>query len=101
MSKKRKRPDHGQWWDLPLDLESLLITVGALLALALGWVFVELLAPALLAAAYALLVGALRRVANDAHECEGNLPRSIGWGVLWASLYTLPLAGIVALARYF
>jgi hypothetical protein len=78
------------------DVEGILVVLGVLLAIGLGWAIVELLAPVLLICAYVVIVAALRRVANDRHGCEANLGRSILWGALWATLYTLPLAAIVA-----
>jgi hypothetical protein len=46
-----------------------------------------------------LLVRGLTRVGRDRHGCEGHIGKSLGWDVLWASLYTAPLAVIVWLAR--
>lgn len=68
----------------------------AVLALALGaaWVFVELAMPLAFFLTYWLFMRAIGRVANDHHGCDGDAARSIGWGVLWATIYVLPLAGI-------
>jgi hypothetical protein len=38
-------------------------------------------------------------VANDTHDCQGDLPRALGWSVAWATLYTLPFALVVFLAQ--
>jgi hypothetical protein len=57
-----------------------------------AWFVVELLVPALLFFAYLLVRGALARVANDDHGCEGRAGRALGWGIVWATLYTAPLA---------
>ena len=37
----------------------------------------------------------LARVANDRHGCEGDVPRALAWGGLWAAVYTAPTAGVV------
>ncbi|MFO0553305.1 MAG: hypothetical protein U0271_33285 [Polyangiaceae bacterium] len=76
-------------------LIALVVIVGVLFALGALWVLVEIAAPLLVFFTYALLVRALRQVANDKHGCSGNLARSIGWGALWAAIYVGPLAGIV------
>ena len=68
-------------------------------ALAVAWVVVELVLPVMIAAAYWLIVRALTRVANDHHDCEGHVGRSLGWASLWALLYTAPLAGIIAVGQ--
>jgi hypothetical protein len=100
--RKKERPARRSW-DFPdlggMDLEGLLVILGVIVAIGLGWAIVELLAPVLLVCAYVVLVAALRRVANDRHGCEGNLGRSILWGALWATVYTLPLAAVVALGH--
>ncbi|HVK73712.1 MAG TPA: hypothetical protein VM734_10340 [Kofleriaceae bacterium] len=101
---KQRKSGGGSSWDFPdlggLDGEGVLILIGVVIALALGWAVVELLAPALLVCTYALVVGALRRVANDRHACEGRLARSIAWGAVWATIYTAPLAAVVAALRW-
>jgi hypothetical protein len=81
------------------DPEGFAIIVGVIIAVLLGWLLVELVIPAVLVGCYVVLVAALRRVANDRHDCEGNLPRALLWGALWASVYTLPLAGLVWLVH--
>lgn len=83
-----------------IDLEGLAVLLGLLLAVGVGWAVVELLAPVVLVCAYVIIVAGLRRVANDRHGCEGHLPRSIVWGALWATVYTLPLAAVVAVGQW-
>jgi len=41
---------------------------------------------------YGLFMRAIGRVANDRHDCQGELARAIGWGALWATVYMVPLA---------
>jgi hypothetical protein len=56
---------------------------------------VELVVPALFFSTYVLVRGALARVANDDHGCEGSLARAAGWGALWATVYIAPLGLLV------
>lgn len=75
--------------------EALVAVVVVAGVVAAAWILVELVAPAVFFAAYALVRGAVARVANDDHGCEGDAPRALGWGVAWASIYVLPLAAVV------
>jgi hypothetical protein len=72
------------------------IAVALALALAFGaaWVFVELAMPLAFVLTYWLFMRAIGRVANDRHGCDGDLVKSLGWGVLWATIYLSPLAGL-------
>ena len=92
------------WGSLDLsggaDLDGCVVLIGLLLALGAAWLLAELFVPLLLFVAYWLILKGLTSVANDRHACEGRLPLAILWGVLWATLYTAPLAGLVALARW-
>src|SRR5262249_13254041 len=44
---------------------------------------------------YLLIRGMLGQVANSRLRCRGRPGRSLGFGVLWATVYTAPLAGLV------
>jgi hypothetical protein len=44
---------------------------------------------------YLLIRGMLAQVANARLRCRGRMVRSFAFGVLWATLYTAPLAGFV------
>jgi hypothetical protein len=72
-----------------------LIIAALPLLILLIWVLVEVAIPAILFIAYFLVRGQLAHVANDKHDCKGNLVRSILWGTLWATVFTAPLAGLV------
>ena len=74
-----------------LDGEAALVLLSVVAALLLGWAAVDLIFPFAVLGAYLLIVSALGRVANDRHACEGSLRRALGWGALWATVYTLPL----------
>ena len=78
------------------------IVVVAALAVAFGaaWIFVEFALPLFFFLMYALFMRAIARVANDRHECEGSLHRSIGWGLAWATAYIAPLAALAALSHW-
>lgn len=82
-----------------LDAEGIIgILVGAILAAAVfaaSWLVVELAFPFVFFFVYWLVLKAIARVANDSHSCEKNLARSLGWGALWATVYTVPLALVV------
>lgn len=71
-----------------------LLAIGLAVIAVLGaaWLVAEFVVPAFFFACYMLLTRALSRVANDKHDCEGNLARSIRWGATWATVYVLPLA---------
>jgi hypothetical protein len=62
------------------------------LAFVVAWLLVELVAPLVFLLTYTLIRGAIARVANDEHGCEGNLGSALGWGTLWATVYVAPLA---------
>ena len=85
------------------DSEGCLVALGIMIAsVALygaAFITAELVAPFLLVGAYSLLLHALARVANDRHDCEGNLVRASSWGAAWAFLYTAPVAALVWLAH--
>lgn len=84
-----------------MDAEGCL--VGAVIAVALAaafglaWLLVELALPLVFLLMYGLFMRAIGRVANDRHGCEGDLPRALGWGALWSTVYVLPVALIAAL----
>jgi hypothetical protein len=44
---------------------------------------------------YLLIRGMLAQVVNSRLRCQGRLARSLAFGVLWATVYTAPLAGLV------
>ncbi len=64
-----------------------------------SWLVVELVLPFAFFLVYLAVRGALSRVANDDHDCEGDVVRSLGWGTLWSSIYALPLAVLLGLVH--
>jgi hypothetical protein len=59
------------------------------------WVMIEIVFPAIAFGLYLAIRGMLARVVNERPECKGNVLRSLAHGVLWATVYTAPLALIV------
>ncbi len=59
------------------------------------WFIVELMLPALAFAIYWIIVRLLGRIVNDRHDCKGSVVRSVFWGFVWATVYTLPLVATV------
>jgi hypothetical protein len=70
-----------------------MIAVVVVLGVALGaaWIFVEIALPLAAFLMYALLMRAIRFASRDQRGCEGDLARSLGRGVLFATIYVLPL----------
>lgn len=79
-----------------IDGEGLLVVlaVGAVLVVAFGaaWILVELALPLFFLVFYALFMRAIARVANDRHGCEHALGKSLAYGLLWSTVYLLPMA---------
>jgi hypothetical protein len=63
-------------------------------ALCAAWVMVEIAMPLLFFLMYSVLMRAIRRAASDRRGCEGNLVKSLGSAVLWATIYILPIAAL-------
>lgn len=99
----------GKWYqvldiaDIPSGNDSLgaacLVVIVLIIAIPLlvllAWVVIEVALPAVAFVMYFVVRGMLARVANDWHGCQGNALRSVLWGTLWATVYTLPLALVV------
>jgi hypothetical protein len=90
----------GNWWDgffwgwwLGDELVCLVIAVVVLLGAI--WLLFEVAIPVLIFLLYFVARGMLAGVVNDRHHCRGNFGRSVLWGFTWATMYTLPLAGVV------
>jgi hypothetical protein len=96
----------GCWW-FPIDaltggegcLAILVVIVALLVILSAAWFLIEIAFPVVGFAVYFLVRGMVGAVVNDRHGCEKSLPRAIGWGTLWATLYTAPLALLVFLVH--
>jgi hypothetical protein len=96
----RTDPDRA-WWDgffwgsCVCDGEGVAILIGLVLLVLLIWVLFEIAIPLLLFLLYFITRGMLARVINDRHRCRGRLIKSVSWALLWATVYTAPLAGAV------
>ncbi len=81
------------------DAEGCLWVLGAIVvAIALFfalWLLIEVAIPLVLFVLYLVARGMLSHVVNDRHHCKGRLGRSLAWALVWATLYTAPLAGVV------
>lgn len=74
------------------DIEGCLIILGLIAALMLVWVLIEFAVPIVFFLLYFLVRGMLARVVNDKPQCRGHAGLSALRGMLWATVYTLPLA---------
>jgi hypothetical protein len=59
------------------------------------WFLIEVAIPLVLFVLYLVTRGMLSRVINDRHHCKGRLGRAISWALVWATVYTVPLAAVV------
>jgi hypothetical protein len=88
-----------EWAGTSGDAEGCLWVVGAIVAFVVLvfalWFLIEVAVPLVLFLSYLVPRGMLSRVVNDRHHCKGRLGRSLGWALVWATLYTAPLAGVV------
>ncbi len=89
--------------DVGVDFEGCAILIAIILALCVAfiglWLLVEIVIPGLAFLAYLLVRGMLARVANDKHDCQGNLLRATFWGALWATVYIAPQVLLVWLVH--
>jgi hypothetical protein len=90
----------GSWWGDFLSGwfigdELIFLLIAAVVLVGGIWLAFEVAIPVLLFLLYFIARGMLAGVANDRHRCRGNLGRSVAWGFLWATAYTLPLAAAV------
>lgn len=82
------------------DMGCMLLDPWFLMLLALllgGWLLVEFLLPPLFFLVYLVVRSGLAAIANDDHDCERHLGRSLAWGFAWSSVFVLPLAGLLFL----
>ena len=85
--------------DVPIvaDIDPVGCLIGILLVLLLPFIvaFVLEAAFALVFVVYFLVRGMLAQVANDRKGCNNRLALSVAYGLLWATIFTAPLAGLV------
>jgi hypothetical protein len=73
--------------------------VAFVLFVALVWFLIEIAIPVVFFLLYLTVRGMLAHVINDRHRCRGRLGRALAWGLVWATVYTAPLAGMVWLVH--
>jgi len=66
-----------------------------------SWFVVEFLVPSLFFLVYFLVRSSLARIANDRHDCQAHFAKSLSWGVLWATIYALPMAVMIFVVHEF
>jgi lysylphosphatidylglycerol synthetase-like protein (DUF2156 family) len=72
----------------------IVVVVALVLALGAAWLMVEIALPLAFFAMYSVLMRAIRRAASDRRGCAGDFMKSLGSGLLWASIYVLPIAAL-------
>ena len=77
------------------------VVLGLVLVVAFGaaWVFVELVMPVAFFVMYWLFMRAIRHVARDHRGCQGDLAKSVGWAVVWATVYVAPVGVVTWIAH--
>jgi hypothetical protein len=99
--QEQKKDSNSAWWDGFFwgsfwgDGEAILILLGLVLLVGLIWLLFEIAIPLLLFLLYLVARGMPARVVNDRHHCRGRPMRALNWGLVWATVYTAPLAGAV------
>jgi hypothetical protein len=101
----KKADPNRSWWDgffwgsVSFDGEAIAVVIGliVLLILLLGliWFLFEIAIPVVLFLLYFVTRGMLAAVVNDRHHCRGRAGQALLWGLIWATMYTAPLAGAV------
>jgi hypothetical protein len=110
-SQRRTNNDsNASWWDgffwgsFVVDGEAVaigcLIVIGLVLMAGLIWFLIEIAIPLVLFLLYFVARGMLAQVINDRHRCKGSLARALVWGLIWATVYTAPLVGVVWLVHH-
>src|ERR1044072_4518386 len=74
-----------------MGILAVILFIGALALL------VEFVIPAIALILLASIGGMLSRAVNDLHKCQHHLGRSIGWALVWSTVYVGPVAGWVIL----
>ena len=82
------------------DIEGCAVILGLIAAVALVWFLVEIAIPVVFFMRYFLVRGMLARVVNDQVRCRGDLSLSTLRGILWATIYSVPLAATVWIIHF-
>jgi hypothetical protein len=76
-----------------------LVVIGLVLLVGVVWFLIEVAIPLVLFVLYFVTRGMLAHVVNDRHRCRSRLSRALAWAGIWATVYTVPLAGVVWLVH--
>jgi hypothetical protein len=71
------------------------VFVGIVVLAGAVWLVVEVAVPVVAFLLYFLVRGMLARALNTDHGCQGRVLSAVSRGLLWATVYTAPLAGLV------
>ena len=109
--KEQKKDPDRSWWDgfstgwFVGDADGVaigcLVVVGLVVLAGLVWFLIEVAIPLVLFLLYFVTRGMLAQVVNDRHRCRGRLGRALAWGLVWATLYTTPVAAAVWYVHFF
>jgi hypothetical protein len=90
-------------WFTPFEIDGCvfaLVVVAALVALVwAAWFVVEIAVPAVAFLLYFLMRAMLAQAINVEHGCRGKLGSALARSIVWATVYTAPLAGVVWLVH--
>jgi hypothetical protein len=108
--EEAKKDGNLSWWDgffwgsMFTDGEGVavgcLVVLGLIALVGLAWFLIEVAIPLVLFLLYVLTRGMLAQVINDRHHCRGRLGRALGWGLVWSTVFTVPLATAVLFIHF-
>ncbi len=81
--------------------DAFVIVLAVILTVVGIWFIVEVLVPALAFLLYFVLRSMLALAVNDQRDCGGRPLRALFWSLVWATLYTAPIALVVWTAHSF
>jgi hypothetical protein len=101
LGEPRRWSGLGDWPfpEIPFDLEGCAWALVLVALVGAAWIVVEVAVPLVAFLLYCLVGGMLAQILNYDHRCQGRLGRALGRGVLWATVYTAPLAVVVWLVH--
>jgi hypothetical protein len=103
-TKSKKKPSSGSswgWdpWSSALyhsgGWEFLIWLLAPIVLFLAAWFLIEVAIPILAFLMYVIVGGMLQVAVNHRNSCCGSLTRSTYWGIVWATIYTAPLAVLV------
>lgn len=95
----------GLWWLAPVGGEGCAVLLAVVILLIVAffalWFIIEIAIPLVVFLLYCGARGMLAAAINDRHRCQGRPGRALVWGLVWATVYTVPLAGVVWCVHHF